>query len=93
MGIETATAVLLASGAMAGASAYSARMESKAAKKAAESQADVAKMEIQATKDSSIAAAEEAKAKLKLKQAKRTQSILTPPMGVEDNVNKSILGV
>lgn len=91
MGIETA--IVLGALAVGGATAYSAHQESKAAKKAAEMQSDVAKMEIQAQKESSILASKEAKNKLKLAQARKTKTILTPPMGVDENTNKSILGV
>ena len=96
MAISTTTALIIggAMAATAGATAYSASQESKAAKKAAETQENVARMEIQAAKDTSVLAANEAKNKLKFAQARKSQTILTPPTGVNDNVNqKTILGV
>lgn len=94
MGLEgMALAAVLAGGAMAGATAYSANQESNAAKKAAAAQENVARMEIDAQKQTSVLAAEEAKNKLKFAQARKSQTILTPPTGVDENVNKSILGV
>lgn len=81
----------------AGAQAYSAREESKAAKKAAEAQERVGMAQIEASLKAPQLAADAAKAKLKAKQASSTQSILTAPGGVlteSDNTNtKSILGV
>lgn len=95
--ITTGTAIALAAGAAAvgGATAYSAAKESSAAKKAAEAQRAVGLAQIEAPLKAEQAAADAANAKLKLKQASKTQSILTPPGGLEEanTTQKSILGV
>ena len=90
-------AIVLGVGAAAagGAQAYGANQQAKAAKSAANTQADVAREQMKQTADLQIKSAEEAKSKLKLKQASNTNTLLTSPLTpVEDNVSaKSILGV
>jgi hypothetical protein len=97
MAIATGTAIALAAGAAAigGATAYTARQESKAAKKAAEAQERVGLAQIEAPLKAEAAAAESARQKLKLRQASKTDTILTGPMGVTDELTsqKSLLGV
>ena len=81
---------------MGGAQAYSAAKESSAAKKAAEAQKEVGLKQIEASLKGPQLAADAAQAKLRAKQASKTQSILTPPGGMQasDNTNlTSILGV
>lgn len=95
--IATSTAIALAVGAAAvgGATAYSASKESSAAKKAAEAQKAVGLAQIEAPLKAEQLAADTAQAKLKLKQASKTQSILTAPgdLMAADTTQKSILGV
>ena len=98
MAIATTTALILGAAAVAaaGATAYSAKSQSTAAKKAAEAQERVGMANIEASLKAPQLAADSAKAKLKAKQASATQTILTAPGGMqaEDaNVNRSILGV
>jgi hypothetical protein len=77
-----------------GAQAYSANQQSKAAKSAANAQADAAKYAADQPTKIQAAAEAEAKAKLKLKQASQTKTILTNPLGDEADTNsRSILGV
>ena len=78
---------------MAAATIYTARQESKSAKKAAEAQQAVGLAQIQAPIDAEKAAAEAAKAKLKLKQASKSQTILSGPMESVNANMPSILGV
>lgn len=88
--------LVIASVVAAGATAYSATKESASAKKAAEAQKEVGLAQIAASQESTKLATQEAQAKLKLKQASKSNNILTSPMGVEENANtntKSILGV
>ena len=94
MPITTGTAILLGSiaAASAGATVYSAHEESKAAKKAAESQENIAKMEIAEANKASTMAAQEAKSKLKYRRASQTRTILSDPND-EANTNQSVLGV
>jgi nicotinic acid mononucleotide adenylyltransferase len=92
MGIETAL-IVGAMAATAGATAYSSHQESKAAKKAAEAQERVGMEQIAAAENSSRLAAEEAKAKLKLKQASKTPTILSD-MDTSGQVSqRTLLGV
>lgn len=95
--IATSTAIALAVGAAAvgGATAYSASKEASSAKKAAEAQKAVGLAQIEAPLAAEKAAADAANAKLKLKQASKTQTILTPPGDLlpTDTTQKSILGV
>jgi len=96
--IATSTAIALAVGAaaVAGGTAYSATKEASAAKKAAEAQKEVGLAQIAAPLKAEQAAADTAQAKLKLKQASKTQTILTEPGGLQsaaDTTQKSILGV
>ena len=99
MAVTTAAAIMtLAAVAAAGtgATVYSAKQESKAAKKAAEAQERVGMANIEASLKAPQLAADAAKAKLKAKQASATQTILTAPGGMQttdENVNKTILGV
>jgi hypothetical protein len=100
MAIATTTALILGAAAVAaaGATAYSAHEEGKAAKKAAEAQERVGMANIEASLKAPQLAADAAKAKLKAKQASATQSILTAPSGLasaegENTNQKSILGV
>jgi ribosomal protein S11 len=81
-----------------GATAYSSKAESTAAKKAASAQERVGMAQIEASLKAPKLASDAAKAKLKSKQASATQSILTAPGGLaqvaDENINqKSILGV
>lgn len=89
--------VVVAAVIAAGASVYSAEKNSNATKKAAESQERVGMAQVEASLKAPQLAAEAAKAKLKAKQASNTQTILTPPGGMQTadaNINqKSILGV
>lgn len=89
MGIETAVLGLLGPIGMA----YSAYKESKAAKKAAEAQERVGMEQIAAAERSSRLAAEEAKAKLKLKQASRTPTILSDMDDGGKISQRNLLGV
>lgn len=88
-------ALSVAAGATAGATAYSARQESKAAKKAAEAQERVGMAQIEQASESERLAESAARAKLKARQAGQTSTILTSPIGVEnENVRTTnILGV
>jgi hypothetical protein len=90
-----AIAVGVSGAATAGATAYSAAKESSAAKKAAEAQKAVGLAQIEAPLKAEQLAADTAQAKLKLKQASKTQSILTAPgdLMAADTTQKSILGV
>jgi hypothetical protein len=82
-------AVVSAAGTM-----YSSNQQSKAAKSAANAQADAARYAADQPVKIQAAAEAEAKAKLKLKQASQTKTILTSPLGDEADTNsKSILGV
>jgi hypothetical protein len=87
--------VAAAGAATAGATAYSARQESKAAKKAAEAQERVGMAQIEQASASERLAESAAKAKLKARQAGQTSTILTSPIGIEgENVRTTnILGV
>lgn len=97
MGIETATAIVIAGALYAGSTAYSAAKESSAAKKAAEAQKEVGLKQIEASLKGPELAAQAAQDKLRAKQASKTQSILTAPGGLastSDNTNMpTILGV
>lgn len=90
-------AVIIGGVATAGATAYSAREERKGAEKAAETQAQVAREQLQAQKDSESMAQETAKKQLKAAQARKTSTILTTPLGAsveEGQTNQpGILGV
>ena len=79
--IATSTAIALAAGAAAigGATAYSANREASAAKKAAEAQKQVGLAQIEAPIKAEQAAAEAAKAQLKLRQGSKSRTILTAP--------------
>jgi len=81
--------------ATAGATAYSARQESKAARKAAEAQERVGMAQIEQASASERLAESAARAKLKARQAGQTSTILTSPIGVQnENVRTTnILGV
>lgn len=76
-----------------GASIYSAHKESKAAKKAAEAQERVAMEQIASAERASTLAADEAKSKLKLKQASRTRTILSDMDDGGDVSQRTLLGV
>lgn len=91
----TATAIAIAGAATAGATVYAANRQEAAAEKAANAQRDIGIAQIEAPLKAEQAAAETAKAKLKLLQAKKTQTILNAGGGLdENNVNKkTILGV
>jgi hypothetical protein len=96
--VTAAIVIGVSATAAAGATAYSAHEEGKAAKKATEAQERVGMANIEASLRAPQLAADAAKAKLKAKQASVTQSILTSPSGLapaeggDANV-KSILGV
>lgn len=92
MGIETAL-IVGAMAATAGATAYSAHKESKAAKKAAEAQERVGMEQIAAAERSSTLARDEARAKLKLKQASKTPTILSDMEDTGKINRKNLLGV
>lgn len=77
----------------AGATAYSAHKESKAAKKAAEAQERVGMEQIAAAERSSTLARDEARAKLKLKQASKTPTILSDMEDTGKINRKNLLGV
>ncbi|MEA2036822.1 MAG: hypothetical protein U9O94_04900 [Nanoarchaeota archaeon] len=88
--ITTGTAWLIGAIAAAtvGTTVYSSAQESAAAKKAAEAQRDVGMAQIAATKESEVLAKDTATTKLKAARAKKSNTILTSPLGVEDeNVN------
>lgn len=88
------TSLVIAAIVGAGATAYSAHQESKAAKAAAAAQERVGMANIEAAKEAPKLAAQEAEAKLKLRQASKSQSILTSPEGADDLAKqKTILGV
>lgn len=93
---DPVTATIVVGAMTAGATAYSAAKESSAAKKAAEAQAGVARAQLKAAQDKEILAAQAAQDKLKLKQASKTQTILTAP-GMQQEADQtnmpSILGV
>ncbi len=76
---DPATAIILASVAAAGSTAYSANKEASAAKKAAEAQKQVGLAQIEAPVKAEQAAAEAAKAQLKLRQGSKSRTILTAP--------------
>jgi hypothetical protein len=90
-----AVGTLAAGVATAGAQAYGANQQAKAAKSAAETQANIAREQMKQTATLQTQATEEAKSKLKLRQASNTNTLLTSPLTpVQDNVTtKSILGV
>ncbi len=94
--IATSTAIALAAGAAAigGATAYSAAKESSAAKKAAEAQKQVGLAQIEAPIKAEQAAAESAKAQLKLRQGSKSRTILTAPadLTTTDTNKPTLLG-
>lgn len=86
--------VVMAAALVAGAGIYASNASSRAEEKAANAQRDVAMAQLQATKDAETLAAETAKQQLKLRQASKSNTILTGPMTEEASINKpSILGV
>jgi hypothetical protein len=94
----TLSVIAVSAAAVGGATAYSAAKESSTAKKAAQAQERVAMAQLEAPIKAAQAAADESKAKLKLKQASKSSSILTSPGGINqtdpNTINKpSILGV
>ncbi len=92
--IGTTAAIALAAGAaaMGGATAYSAAKESSAAKKAAEAQKQVGLAQIEAPIKAEQAAAENAKAQLKLRQGSKSRTILTAPTDLtQTETNKPTL--
>lgn len=95
--IGTTAAIALAAGvaAIGGATAYSASKESSAAKKAAEAQKQVGLAQIEAPIKAEQAAAEAAKAQLKLRQGSKSRTILTAPSDLtQADTNKpTLLGV
>ncbi len=90
-----AGAAVASSGLTAGATAYSAAKESSAAKKAAEAQKQVGLAQIEAPIKAEQAAAESAKAQLKLRQGSKSRTILTAPADLtQADTNKpTLLGV
>lgn len=79
---DPVTLTVLASTAIvagAGATAYSANREASAGKKAAEAQKQVGLAQIEAPIKAEQAAAEAAKAQLKLRQGSKSRTILTAP--------------
>jgi len=90
-----AGAIALAGAASAGATVYAGNRQEKAAEKAANAQRDVGIAQIEAPLKAEQAAAESAKAKLKLLQAKKTSTILNVGDNADqNNLNKkTILGV
>lgn len=98
MPIGSTMAAILAGAAIAGGvgtSMYSASQESKAAKKAAEAQKQVSLAQIEAAAKSEETALDKARTKLKARQAGRTETILTSPMGMEEETatTRRTLGV
>jgi hypothetical protein len=93
--VTAAIVIGMGAAAAGGATAYSARQESKAAKKAAEAQERVGMAQIEQASASERLAESAARAKLKARQAGQTSTILTSPIGVEgENVRTTnILGV
>lgn len=89
------TAIIIAGVAGAGATAYSASKESTAAKKAAEAQKQVGLAQIEAPIKAEQAAAEAAKAQLKLRQGSKSRTILTAPADLTpaDTNKPTLLGV
>ena len=89
------TAIIIAGVAGAGATAYSGAKESSAAKKAAEAQKQVGLAQIEAPIKAEQAAAESAKAQLKLRQGSKSRTILTAPADLtQADTNKpTLLGV
>lgn len=87
----------LASGVSAISASRSAKKESKAAESAAQAQLQATRDQIAATEKAEGQARETAKAQLKAAQARRTQTILTSPLGQktpDEQVNApTILGV
>ena len=81
--------------AMGASTTYSASAEKTAAKKATEAQERVSMAQIEAPIKAEELSAEAAKAKLKLRQASKSDTILTSPMGVGDETTtqKTLLGV
>lgn len=72
-------AIVVAGVAAGGATAYSGAKEASAAKKAAEAQKQVSLAQIEAPIKAEQAAAEAAKAQLKLRQGSKSRTILTAP--------------
>jgi len=66
--------------------------ETKAAKKAANAQRDIANAQIQAEKDKETMAQETATNKLKAARAKKSNTILTSPLGVDEDANVNTPG-
>ena len=72
----------------AAATAYSANREASSAEKASQAQRDIASQQIAAEKQKETMAQDTATAKLKAARAKKSDTILTSPLGVGDeNVN------
>ena len=91
---QLAIPLLVVGLATAGATAYSAHQESKAAKYAADQQSETARKQIDAVGKQEAAAQQTAKTKLRAAQARRSKTILTAPELEEANVNtKQALGV
>jgi hypothetical protein len=92
--VSLTIAAISAAGLTAGATMYSANREASAAKKAANAQKEIAMANIAAAKESETVASQTAKDKLKLRQASRSQTILTDPDLEETNISgKKVLGV
>jgi len=90
----TTMAIIGAAAVLGGAAAYSANQQSKAAKSAAEAQKAVGLAQIEAPLKAEALAAETAKANLKLRQASKSNTILTAPLTeAAKTTSPSILGV
>lgn len=102
LGAGTASAatvgtIALAGAAVAGSSILSARQERKSAEAAANAQRDIAAKQLQAAKDSEQLAQDTANKQLKAARARKTDTILTSPLGASVDQNQinqpTILGV
>jgi len=91
---QLAVPIIVAGLATAGATAYSAHQERKAADKATNTQKEIAEKQIGAVGEQEAAAQATAKTKLRAAQARKSNTILTSPDLEEPNTNiKSALGV
>ena len=92
MAITTTAAIIMGAMAVAaaGTTAYTSANERASAREATAAQRDIANNQIAAGKEKETLAKDTATAKLKAARAKKSNTILTSPMGVEDddtNVN------
>ena len=96
MGIETAIimAAIIGATASVGTSMYSAQAERTSQKKALNAQADAVKQAEQKAKAAESLAEQTAADKIKKQRASQTQTILTSPLGINDQapVTRTTLG-